>query len=92
MRPFARRLSHEAGIPHRRTFLHLRRTPPPRPPMMGYLVAQGLGVVLLADYAIAVLRGEPTTVRSVCQQAGYWRDPDFTKLHPDGGNGGKGRG
>ncbi|RMZ30124.1 hypothetical protein D0859_05755 [Hortaea werneckii] len=48
----------------RRTFLGLRRPPPPKTPMMGYLVAQGLAVVLLADLGIAMLRGEPTTVRS----------------------------
>lgn len=67
----------------RRTFLGLRRPPPPKTPMMGYLVAQGLAVVLLADLGIAMLRGEPTTVRSVCQSAGFWKDPDFKKLHEE---------
>ncbi|RMZ14450.1 hypothetical protein D0860_02120 [Hortaea werneckii] len=67
----------------RRTFLGLRRPPPPKTPMMGCLVAQGLAVVLLADLGIAMLRGEPTTVRSVCQSAGFWKDPDFKKLHED---------
>jgi len=67
----------------RRTFLGLRRPPPPKTPMMGYLVAQGLAVVLLADLGIAMLRGEPTTVRSVCQSAGFWKDPDFKRLHEE---------
>ena len=67
----------------RRTFLGLRRPPPPKTPMMGYLVAQGLAVVLLADLGIAMLRDEPTTVRSVCQSAGFWKDPDFKKLHEE---------
>lgn len=49
---------------------------------MGYLVAQGLAIVLLADLAIAVVRGEPTTIRTVCQTAGFWKDPpEFEKLH-----------
>lgn len=51
--------------------------------MMGYLVAQGLAIVLLADLGIAMLRDEPTTVRSVCQSAGFWNDPDFKKLHEE---------
>lgn len=67
----------------RRTFLGLRRPPPPKTPMMGYLVAQGLAIVLLADLGIAMLRDEPTTVRSVCQSAGFWNDPDFKKLHEE---------
>ncbi|RMY92412.1 hypothetical protein D0861_02513 [Hortaea werneckii] len=70
-------------LQQRRTFLGLRRPPPPKTPMMGYLVAQGLAVVLLVDLGIAMLRGEPTTVRSVCQSAGFWKDPDFKRLHEE---------
>lgn len=50
--------------------------------MMGYLVAQGLAIVLLADLAIAAVQNEPTTVRSVCQTAGFWKDtPEFRQQH-----------
>ena len=66
----------------RRTFLGLQRPPPPKSPMMGYLVAQGLAIVLLADLAIATAQGETTTIRSVCQSAGFWTEgPDFTVAH-----------
>lgn len=65
----------------KRTFLGLRRPPPPKTPMMGYLVAQGLAIVLLADLAFATVTNEPTTVRSVCQSAGFWQEQDFRKLH-----------
>lgn len=58
----------------RRSFMGLQRTPAPKPPMMGYLVLQGLAVVLLADLAIATAQGETTTVRSVCQSAGFWKE------------------
>jgi len=52
--------------------------------MMGYLVLQGLGIVLLADWAIAVAWGQPTTIRSVCQTAGLLKEPTaFEKLHLD---------
>ncbi|EMC98813.1 hypothetical protein BAUCODRAFT_381039 [Baudoinia panamericana UAMH 10762] len=69
----------------RRTFLGLQRPPPPPPATMGYLVVQGLAVVLTVDYAIAVVRGEPTTIRVVCQSAGFWNDaPAFERLHGDG--------
>ncbi|KAK5118359.1 hypothetical protein LTR62_002873 [Meristemomyces frigidus] len=50
--------------------MNLKRTPAPPPQMMGYLVVQGLVVVLLGDLAIATIRNEPTTVRSVCEAAG----------------------
>lgn len=60
----------------------LQRTPPPSPRIMGYLVAQGLAVVLLADLAFATATGQSTTVRSVAQSAGYWMDaPPFNKAH-----------
>ena len=50
--------------------------------MMGYLVAQGLAIVLLADLAIATVQNEPTTVRAIFQQAGMWKDPPaFDKMH-----------
>ena len=68
----------------RRSFLGLRRPPPPKPQMMGYLVAQGLAIVLLADLAIATVQGEPTTIRSIFQTAGYWkRAPTFETVHHD---------
>ncbi len=65
-----------------RTFLGLQRTPPPQPRIMGYLVAQGLAVVVLGDLAVAALRGEPSTTRLFCQAAGFWRDPPkFEAVH-----------
>lgn len=82
IRPQARR-HHNAFVAYqRRTFLGLQRTPAPKPQMMGYLVLQGLAVVLLADLAIATVQNEPTTIRSVMQSAGLWRDPpEFDKAH-----------
>lgn len=60
----------------------LQRTPAPKPQMMGYLVLQGLAVVLLADLAIATVQGETTTVRSVCQSAGFWKgEKGFGETH-----------
>jgi hypothetical protein len=60
----------------------LQRTPAPPPSTMGYLVAQGLAIVLLGDYAIAMIRNEPSTLRTVCQAAGFWRDaPEFEDVH-----------
>ena len=68
----------------RRTFLGLQRPPAPKPHMMGYLVAQGLAIVLAGDYAIATLMNEPTTVRSIFQLAGLCKDtPAFEKVHHD---------
>ena len=68
----------------RQTFFGLQRTPPPPPHMMGYLVLQGLAIVLLGDLAIATVRREPTTIRSVCQAAGFWQPaPAFTELHEE---------
>lgn len=68
--------------PQRRTFLGLQRPPPPKPHMMGYLVAQGLAIVLLADLAFATMTNEPTTVRAILQQAGLWEDaPKFESVH-----------
>ena len=53
---------------------------------MGYLVAQGLAIVLLADYGIATVTNEMTTVRAVCQTAGLWKDtPPFEKIHHETG-------
>lgn len=54
--------------------------------MMGYLVAQGLAIVLLADLGFATLTSEPTTVRKVCQAVGLWNDaPAFERMHHGGG-------
>lgn len=70
------------ALQQKRTFLGLRRFPAPKPAMMGYLVAQGLAVVLLADFAIATALNSPTTIRAVCQSAGFWKDDaDFGGLH-----------
>jgi len=50
--------------------------------MAGYLVAQGLVVVLLIDLGIATAMNDKTTVRSVCQAAGWWKDsPAFNDAH-----------
>ena len=66
----------------RRNFLGLQRPPPPKPGMMGYLVAQGLAIVLLADLAFATVINEPTTIRSLCQTVGFWKEPAaFEKIH-----------
>lgn len=75
---------HTLAMHQRRTFLGLQRPPAPKPQMMGYLVAQGLAIVLLGDYAIAILTNEPTTVRAICQMAGIWKEtPPFEKVHHD---------
>lgn len=51
--------------------------------MMGYLVAQGLAIVLIADFAIATLTNEPTTIRTVAQTAGFWTEGrKFGEVHP----------
>ncbi len=48
---------------------------------MGYLVVQGLAVVLLADLGISTAIGKTTIVRSVCQEVGLWKEtPEFEKL------------
>lgn len=66
----------------RRTFLGLQQTPPPNPRVMGYLVAQGLAVVLLADVGIATLLNHQTVVRSIAQSAGFWKEgPTFNDSH-----------
>jgi hypothetical protein len=58
--------------------------------MMGYLVAQGLAIVLLADLGIATLLGHTTTVRSVCQAAGFGKDPQaFEEMHGRDGKAGE---
>jgi hypothetical protein len=49
---------------------------------MGYLVAQGLAVVLLADLAFATVTNEHTTLRAICQTVGLWREPaKFEQIH-----------
>ena len=68
----------------RRPFLGLHRPPAPKPHLMGYLVAQGLAVVLLADLAFATLTNEPTTIRAICQTVGLWKEPPkFEQIHYD---------
>lgn len=81
-RPQLRRQHNVIPACQRRTFLGLQRTPAPKPQMMGYLVLQGLAVVLLADLAIATAQNEPTTIRSVAQSAGLWLEaPAFEEIH-----------
>jgi hypothetical protein len=66
----------------RRTFLGLQRPPAPKSSMMGYLVVQGLAVVLCADLAFATLTDDRTTIRAVAQTAGIWKDPPaFDEAH-----------
>ena len=66
----------------RRTFLGLQQTPPPNPRMMGYLVAQGLAVVLLVDLGFASVFGHSTITRKIAQSAGVWKeDPPFETHH-----------
>lgn len=67
-----------------RTFLGLQRTPAPKPHMMGYLVLQGLAVVLIGDFAFATLAGQKTVVREVAQTMGFWKEPKaFGEVHKD---------
>ena len=70
-------------VNQRRTFLGLQQTPPPNNPrMMGYLVAQGLGVVLLVDLGFAMAFGHSTIIRKIAQSAGVWKeDPPFETHH-----------
>lgn len=50
--------------------------------MMGYLVLQGLAVVLIGDFAVATLAGQKTIVREVAQSAGLWQEPkEFGEVH-----------
>lgn len=66
----------------RRTFLGLQQTPPPNPRMMGYLVAQGLAVVLLVDLGFATVLGHSTITRKIAQSAGVWKEePPFETHH-----------
>nr|OQO32186.1 hypothetical protein B0A51_00555 [Rachicladosporium sp. CCFEE 5018] len=72
--------SRQAQYALRRSFFGLQRPPPPPPPMMGYLVLQGLALVLLADVGIATATGEHTIVRQVAQSAGFWKGgPEFVE-------------
>ncbi|KAK4624573.1 hypothetical protein CLAFUW4_06445 [Fulvia fulva] len=71
-------------LPHpsqKRTFLGLQRTPAPSSRIMGALVAQGLFVVLLADYGFATLTNQPTTVRAIAQSAGFWKERQLGDVH-----------
>lgn len=66
----------------RRFFLGLQQTPHPKPAMMGYLVAQGLAIVLLGDAAFAYLTNQQTNVRAISQSFGFWMDgPKFDRVH-----------
>lgn len=70
------------GISQRRTFLGLQRTPAPNPRVMGYLVFQGLAVVLLADMGFATLLDHPSVTRKVAQSMGIWKEePSFETRH-----------
>lgn len=84
-RATARQAYNHCPLQQRRTFLGLQRPPPPKPQMMGYLVAQGLAIILVADLGIAYAQNEPTTVRSVFQSAGLWKEPPaFERIHETG--------
>lgn len=73
---------HTRPLSQRRTFMNLNRPPPPPPAVSGFLVFQGLAVVLLADCAIAFAQDQQTTLRSICQSAGFWADaPSFSAEH-----------
>ena len=75
-------LSPRRHMNQRRTFLGLQQTPPPNPRMMGYLVAQGLAVVLLVDLGFASVFGHSTITRKIAQSAGVWKeDPPFETYH-----------
>jgi hypothetical protein len=65
-----------------RTFLGLQRHPHPKPPMMAYLVLQGLAISLIADFGIATMLGHKTVVREVAMSAGYWKEERaFGEVH-----------
>jgi hypothetical protein len=52
--------------------------------MMGYLVLQGLAVVLIGDFAFATLAGQKTVVREVAQAMGFWKEPKaFGEVHKE---------
>ena len=77
-----RKLSLRRDMNQRRTFLGLQQTPPPNPRMMGYLVAQGLAVVLLVDLCFASVLGHQTITRKIAQSAGLWKEePPFNTHH-----------
>jgi hypothetical protein len=69
------------GMNQRRTFLGLQQTPPPNPRMMGYLVAQGLAVVLFVDVSFATVLGHQTIVRKIAQSAGIWKEAPSFDIH-----------
>jgi hypothetical protein len=69
------------GMNQRRTFLGLQQTPPPNPRVMGYLVAQGLAVVLFVDVSFATVLGHQTIVRKIAQSAGIWKEPPPFDTH-----------
>jgi hypothetical protein len=72
------------SIQHR-TFLGLQQTPPPNPRMMGYLVMQGLAVVLLADFGFAKMLNHPPVMVKIAQSAGIWKqEPPFEHQHKHG--------
>jgi hypothetical protein len=79
--PRIRKLLLRRDMTQRRTFLGLQQTPPPNPRMMGYLVAQGLAVVLLVDLGFASLLGHSTITRKIAQSAGVWKEEPPFETH-----------
>lgn len=49
--------------------------------MMGYLVIQGLAVVLLVDVGFATMLGHQTIMRKIAQSAGMWKEAPSFKTH-----------
>ena len=79
------RSQHKDALYQRRTFFGLQKPPPPKPAMMGYLVVQGLAVVLLVDFGFATVFNGKTQIRKVAQSAGFWTDgPEFGRVHANG--------
>jgi len=73
----------------RRSFMGLQRTPPPKTSTMGYLVLQGLALVLLADYGFASLLDHPTVIKKVAQSTGMWQEgSSFKDAHTMEGDSG----
>lgn len=88
--PLLRRpILRHASTQQRRTFLGLQQTPPPKPRVMGFLVMQGLAVVLLVDYGFAMFLNHTTITRKIAQSAGIWREgPSFEDHHKPNSQGG----
>jgi hypothetical protein len=53
--------------------------------MMGYLVMQGLAVVLLADFGFAKMLNHPPVMVKIAQSAGIWKEErSFEYQHKHG--------